>query len=98
MTLTEAAEYWTVFSAFLVPTLVVVSRPLSTLGRAADEAAKASPAKWDDRPARALRWLLVGFEANADRLSRFVAALLPMAAAAREAMNKAPKSTEGDES
>jgi hypothetical protein len=96
MNLTEAAEYWTVFSAFLVPTLVVVSRPLSTLGIKVDESAKASPAKWDDKPARALRWLLVGFAVNADRLSRFVAALLPMAAAAREAMKQAEKP--GDES
>lgn len=87
--LQQIEHYGAIVAYVVVPTLVTVSHPLARWARSVDGWARKSPAKWDDKPARALRWLLVGFAANADRASRFVAALLPMAQAAREAMRGA---------
>jgi hypothetical protein len=96
ITLEDAERIGGIVAFVVVPILVAVSRPLADGARGYVAYARATPSKADDRVAAALRWLCVGFEANADRLSRFVAALLPMASAAREAMKRAPK--EGDES
>lgn len=89
MTVAEFEHYATLIAVVIVPTLVAVSHPIAKASRKVAKCAEATPAKWDDKPARALLWLCVGFEANADRLSRFVAFALPLAQRTRDAIRDA---------
>jgi len=89
LSLDDFTLYWTLFSLVLVPTVVAISHGAANWSISIEKAADKSPAKWDDGPAHALRWFLVGFAANADRVSRLVAALLPIANVAKDAMKNA---------
>lgn len=88
ITWAEFEHYATIVTVFVIPTAVAVSHPLAKAARAYAAWAERTPAAWDNKLADALLWLCVGFEANADRASRFAASALPFARRTREAIRQ----------
>ncbi len=88
ITFADMQRYAGIFAFAVMPFLVVLSNKAVNRARAWNAEAKASPETWDDRPASAFLGTAVKFERLCGRVSRFIALLLPLGQAAREALTK----------